>query len=213
MKSIIKKISIIGMAFAFSHAAIAAESLYSSNVQSGLVDTDKDGVIGARDLCPSTPNGSAVDNNGCPAQTTQLLSIELNVLFDSGKAEISPRFYSELQELAAFLQQNPNSTAVIEGHTDDKGSEKLNRELSQKRASAIADVLVDRFRIQPDRVKGIGYGESRPIDSNLTEEGRAQNRRVVAEVYAQKEIVNERWTIFSVDNGNGNTNTALNNIY
>jgi len=211
MKSIIKNISIIGMAFAFSHAAIAAESLYSSNVQPRLADADKDGVIGARDLCPDTPKGSAVDNSGCPAQTTQLLTIELNILFDSGKSDISPRFYSELQELATFLKEHPNSTAVIEGHTDDKGSEKLNRELSQKRATAIADVLVDRFRVQPDRVKGIGYGESRPIDSNLTEEGRAQNRRVVAEVYAQQKIMNERWTIFSVDGSN--TNTALNNKY
>lgn len=202
--------SIIGMVLAFSHITIAAESLYSSNVQSGLADTDRDGVIAARDLCPDTPSGSAVDNNGCPNQTTKLLSVQLNVLFNSGKADISPRFYPELEKLASFLQDHPNSTVVIEGHTDDKGSEDLNRELSQKRATAIADVLVDRFRIKPNRVKGIGYGEARPIDSNATEEGRAQNRRVVAEVYAQQQIVNERWTIFSVDS---NSNTALNKKY
>ncbi|MEP0072111.1 MAG: OmpA family protein [Marinomonas sp.] len=205
--STITKVIIFGILFAFSHLA-SAESLYASKVQPRLSDEDRDGVIAARDLCPDTPTGSAVDNNGCPSQTTKLLSVELNILFDSGKADIHPRFYSELKDLASFLRSHPNSTVIIEGHTDDRGSEELNKTLSQKRATAIADVLVDSFRIKSERVKGIGYGESRPISSNDTETGREKNRRVVAEVLAEQQFANKRWTIYSVD---ASANTALNN--
>lgn len=206
MKTFIKTISLIGALITMSNFA-SAESLYATNVQTRLADADSDGVIDARDLCPNTPIGSAIDNYGCPNQTTKLLSVELNILFDSGKADIKSRFYSELKDLAKFLQEHPTSTVVIEGHTDSKGSAELNRSLSQKRASAIADVLVDSFRIQPSRVKGVGYGETRPIADNNTAAGREQNRRVVAEVFAKEQLANERWTIYSVDQ---NTSTALN---
>ncbi|MCW8357074.1 MULTISPECIES: OmpA family protein [Marinomonas] len=207
MKTFIKTIGLITALFAYDQS-LAAESLYASNVQSRLADSDKDGVIDARDLCPDTTEGSAVDNYGCPNESTKLLSIELNVLFDSGKSDIKPRFYTELKQLAKFLQDHPTSNVVIEGHTDSKGSAELNRELSQRRATAIADVLVDSFRIKADRVKGIGYGETRPIADNDTETGRKLNRRVVAEVFAKQQFANERWTIYSVDK---NSSTALNN--
>lgn len=209
MKNIIKKISIIGMILTFSHVT-TAESLYSSKVQSRLIDEDRDGVIAARDLCPDTPSGSSVDNNGCSTQVTRHVSIELNILFDSGKSELKPRFYSELKGLVTFLKDNPTSTVVIEGHTDNKGSAKLNETLSQKRATAISDVLIDSFRIKPDRVKGVGYGANRPITDNDTEAGRERNRRVVAEIIAEQKVANERWTIYSVDD---QSSTALNKKY
>jgi len=206
MTSLFKHISIAACLLAFSHFA-TAESLYASNVKARLADADRDGVIDARDLCPDTPIGSAIDNEGCPNQSSKLLSIELNILFDSGKANIKPRFYSELKDLAKFLREHPTSTVVIEGHTDSLGSAESNRALSQKRASAIADVLVDSFRIKADRVKGVGYGETRPIATNETAEGRSQNRRVVAEVFAKQQFANQRWTIYSVDQS---ANTAYN---
>lgn len=207
MKALIKAITLTGSLLVCGQL-VAAESLYASNVQSRLADADRDGVIDARDLCPDTLKGAAVDNDGCPNKVSKLLSVELNVLFDTGKADIKPRFYSELKELAKFLQEHPTSTVVIEGHTDSQGSAELNQELSQQRASSIADVLVDSFRIKADRVKGIGYGATRPIADNETELGRKQNRRVVAEVFAKEQFANERWTIYSVDK---NGSTALNN--
>lgn len=198
---------IISMLFVFQTPVImAAETLYTSDIQTRLSDADKDGVIDARDLCPGTPPSAAIDNNGCSNQVTKLLSVELNILFDSGKAEIKPRFYSELKSLADFLKNNPKSNVIIEGHTDSDGSAELNLDLSQQRASAISNVLIDSFRIEPDRVKGIGYGESRPISENDTAAGRELNRRVVAEVFAQQQFANERWTIYSIDN----ENTAFN---
>lgn len=211
MNAIIKTISIVGVGilFTFSHI-VYAESLYGPKIQSRLADEDRDGVIAARDICPNTPNGSAVDNNGCPSQTTQHVSIELNVLFDSGKSDLKPHFYSELKGLVTFLKNNPASTVVIEGHTDNRGSAELNKVLSQKRATAIADVLIDSFRIKPDRVKGIGYGANRPITDNDTSSGREKNRRVVAEINAEQKSANKRWTIYSVDS---NSSTALNSKF
>ncbi len=206
MKIIINTISLAATLFALSNS-VAAENLYGSNVQPRLTDSDRDGVIEARDLCPDTPRGAAVDNYGCSTQTTTLLSLELNVLFDSGKSDVKPVFYSELKKLASFLQAHPNSSVIIEGHTDNKGSAQFNQALSQKRATAISDVLIDNFRIDANRVKGIGYGETRPINTNETELGREKNRRVVAEVVAEQQLENKRWTIYSVDQS---SNTALN---
>ncbi|MDP5056576.1 MAG: OmpA family protein, partial [Marinomonas hwangdonensis] len=71
-----KHISIAALLFAYSHFAVA-ESLYASNVQTRLADADRDGVIDARDLCPNTSQGAAVDNDGCPNKNTKLLSVEL----------------------------------------------------------------------------------------------------------------------------------------
>ncbi|MEO9653441.1 OmpA family protein [Marinomonas sp.] len=197
MTTLLKTISLMSI-FTFCSLAFA-ESLYSNNPQTRLVDSDRDGVIDARDRCPNTKVGARVDNVGCTAVTEKLFTVQLNVLFDSGKTIVKPRFYSELKELANFLNKNPSASVVIEGHTDNVGSEEINKSLSQQRANAIADVLVDNFRIRQYRVKGIGFGETRPIESNDTEVGREKNRRVVAEVFAKEQQVQERWTIYSVD--------------
>ncbi|ADZ90891.1 OmpA family protein [Marinomonas mediterranea] len=185
-------------------AAVSAESLYNPNIASRLADGDRDGVIDARDHCANTPAGSRVDNVGCSAESSKLLSVELNILFDSGKDIVKPRYYSEVKKLADFMRKNPQSSIVIEGHTDDVGSEELNLGLSQRRASAIASVLTDSFMVRKSRVKGVGYGETRPIATNDTATGREQNRRVVAEIFARQTADVKRWTIYSVDQ-----NTAL----
>ena len=101
MKTIIKAISLIGILFSFDNLVLA-ESLYSESLQARLIDIDKDGVISARDVCPDTPLGAAVDNNGCPTDDSTTLIFELNVLFDSGKSIVKPIFYSELKELASW---------------------------------------------------------------------------------------------------------------
>ncbi|MBJ7537595.1 OmpA family protein [Marinomonas transparens] len=205
MNFIIKSISLCAALLLISMTA-TAESLYASNIQSRLADTDKDGVIDARDLCSDTKPGAAVNHKGCPDESTKLLSVELNILFDTGKAEVKSSFYPEVRKLAVLLKEHPNSSAVIEGHTDDRGSVAANRLLSQKRATAIKDILVDSFRIKANRIKSIGYGEARPIASNDTSEGRKTNRRVVADVFAQSVTEKKRWTIYSVDQSR---NTAL----
>lgn len=177
-----------------------ASSIYGERIKRiQLQDDDVDGVINVRDRCPGTPSNSAVDNYGCHKENAKLLSVELKILFDSGKYVVKPQFFSEVKKLADFMQKNAGSTVIIEGHTDDVGSEALNQELSQNRASAIAKVLIDSFRIEASRVEAIGYGESRPLTSNDTPEGRTLNRRVVAEIFAKTTVQIERWDIYSVD--------------
>ena len=177
-----------------------AESLFGSRItKQQLADDDQDGVINARDNCPNTPPGARVDNDGCHEVTTKLLSVEMNVLFDSGKFDVKPQYFSEVKKVADFLRTQPDSSVVIEGHTDSIGNDEYNLNLSQSRADAIAQVLINNFRIAASRVEAIGYGETRPIDSNDTKEGQARNRRVVAEVFANSVRDVERWTIYSVD--------------
>lgn len=182
---------------------IPAGSLYGNKMtQHHLKDDDKDGVINIRDKCANTPTTAAVDNYGCHKSNSKLLSIELKILFVSSRFEVRPRYYGEVKKLADFMRNNPQSSVVIEGHTDDVGNELLNQTLSQNRAQAIADILITTFRIAKSRVKAIGYGESRPVTSNETSQGQTQNRRVVAEVFAQSTVDIGKWDIYSVDRRN-----------
>ncbi|WP_080376624.1 OmpA family protein [Stenotrophomonas sp. Marseille-Q4652] len=90
---------------------------------------------------------------------------------------------------AQFMREYPLTKVVLEGHTDDRGSEAYNQQLSEKRAAAVAGVLVERFGIDRSRVSSVGYGESSPIVSNDTAENRARNRRVTAKVSANVETI------------------------
>lgn len=177
----------------------SGSSLYGVDMSQKLADADKDGVINVRDMCPNTPMGAKVDNNGCSEKSSKLLSLDLKILFSSGKYDVKPQYYGEIKKLADFLKANPTSSVVIEGHTDDVGNANYNLALSQNRADAIANVLVERFGIPRSRVEGIGYGEEKPIATNDTASGRELNRRVVGEVFARKTAEIERWNIYSVD--------------
>ncbi len=83
------------------------------------------------------------------------------------------------------MNQYPQTTTVVEGHTDSKGSDAYNQKLSERRASAVRDVLVNQYGVDASRVNAAGYGESRPVADNVSDAGRAVNRRVEAEVEAQ----------------------------
>lgn len=112
----------------------------------------------------------------------EVVSIELEVLFDNDKAIVKPQYYKEVEELANFMNKYSNTTAVIEGHTDSNASEEYNQKLSERRANAIKFLLIKNYGIAPDRLNAIGYGELRPRATNATAEGRQLNRRTVAVV-------------------------------
>lgn len=107
------------------------------------------------------------------------IKLELEILFDNDKAIIKPEYHAQIADVARFMQEQPNLTAVIEGHTDDQASDEYNQALSQRRVDAVRLLLVEQYSIEPTRLSAIGYGESRPRVSNETREGRRQNRRVV----------------------------------
>ncbi|MFN8690188.1 MAG: OmpA family protein, partial [Cyclobacteriaceae bacterium] len=103
--------------------------------------------------------------------------------FENGKANILPAMHADLDKLANFLIDHPDVNLRISGHTDSQGKEDVNRTLSQGRADAIKEYLVTQFAIDGNRIEAIGYGSSKPIVAEVTEEDRQLNRRVEFEIY------------------------------
>lgn len=102
--------------------------------------------------------------------------------FENGKADILPEMHVDLDKLANFLIDHPQLNLKISGHTDSAGKEESNLKLSQARADAIKKYLVDEFKVDAERVTAIGYGSSRPISQELSDEHKQLNRRVEFEI-------------------------------
>lgn len=100
-----------------------------------------------------------------------------DILFAVDSATLQPTLVADLGDLARNLQRYPNTTVQVVGHTDNTGSAAYNQDLSQRRANAVANVLVSSG-VSSGRIAAIGRGEDQPVASNLTPDGRAQNRRV-----------------------------------
>ncbi len=98
--------------------------------------------------------------------------------FNVGQAVIEPRFFSLLTKVQNSLKKFPNSSIVIEGHTDSRGSAENNRRLSEERANAVKQYLIANMGLSQEVIQAVGYGKSRPIESNETKAGRAKNRRI-----------------------------------
>ncbi|SEI47157.1 OmpA-OmpF porin, OOP family [Azotobacter beijerinckii] len=147
-------------------------------------DVDSDGVCDNVDRCPDTPANTTVDAEGCTA-VAEVVRVELDVKFDFDKSKVKEESYADIKNLADFMNQYPQTTTTVEGHTDSVGPDAYNKKLSERRANAVRDVLVNQYGVSGSRVDSVGYGESRPVADNATESGRAINRRVEAEVEAQ----------------------------
>lgn len=133
----------------------------------GPLDSDGDGVVDSRDRCPNTPRGVKVNADGC---------WELSgIYFDSGQAAIKNP--GVLDEALAILKTNPTLTGEVQGHTDSTAAAEYNQRLSEARARAVRDYFIKQG-IGPGRIRAVGFGETRPVASNDTLEGRALNRRV-----------------------------------
>jgi len=98
--------------------------------------------------------------------------------FENGKADILPSMHQDLDKLANFLIDHPKFTLNISGHTDSQGKEEANLRLSQARADAIRAYLIYQFKIDPDRINAHGYGSSKPIVEENSDDSRKLNRRV-----------------------------------
>ncbi len=119
------------------------------------------------------------------AEPAEPVRVELDVKFDFDKTAVKDESQGDIKALADFMSQYPQTTTVVEGHTDSVGTDAYNQGLSERRANAVRDVLVNQYGLSPDRVNAAGYGESRPVADNATSDGRAINRRVEAEVEAR----------------------------
>lgn len=108
-----------------------------------------------------------------------LLAITLkgDVSFDLDSDVVRPGLYNELDRIAQIMIKYPQTSILVEGHTDSTGSEAYNQQLSERRANSVKNLLVQRG-VQAYRINILGYGESRPVATNATPEGRQMNRRV-----------------------------------
>lgn len=156
------------------------------------LDSDGDGVYDYEDKCPGTSMKVKVDAQGCPVILKDDVSIELKVNFDSNSDVVKAEYLPEVRRVADFLEQYVNTAVVIEGHTDTSGAADYNKQLSQRRADAVARVLVEQFGVDATRVRSVGFGEENPVADESTPAGRVANRRVVAEISAQVEKPVER---------------------
>jgi len=164
-----------------------------------LRDLDRDGVIEARENCDDTLLGSTIDNVGCGKNMPVNQSMQLDIKFENNSAVIPAGGYSQIQNVANFLGQYPNTEVIIEGHTSKVGSAELNQKLSEQRAAALAAALVNEFNIEQVRVSTVGYGFSRPKDNSESDEAHAINRRIVAELSGDRQVSDMIWTIYTVD--------------
>ncbi|NND68363.1 MAG: OmpA family protein [Halioglobus sp.] len=151
------------------------------------MDSDGDGVGDGQDRCPNTPPGTRVDLDGCELPVVQVASVKLMVNFATDSTVVGPQYFADLTELAEFLGRFQDLEVDVEGHTDSVGAESYNQGLSQRRAQAVVDLLVNEHGIARERLQAKGYGETRPVASNDTPEGRAQNRRVMATLEVEYE--------------------------
>lgn len=149
-------------------------------------DRDGDGIPDRDDYCPAEA-GSA-DNCGCPPDPLMYVDEQNNMIrnqkiyFDFDKSDVKPVSYGLLNTIADTLDARPDIKHVdIIGHTDSVGTDEYNQKLSERRANAVRDYLIEQG-VSPDRLTAIGKGESDPIDTNDTVEGRSRNRRVQFEI-------------------------------
>lgn len=108
-----------------------------------------------------------------------------NVVFEGGSSDIKPSMHGDLAKLGIFLNDNPSIKLRISGHTDSEGNADNNKRLSQDRADAIKKYLVDTRRISEDRIQAIGYGSTKPLVEEKTEEDKQTNRRVEFELVSE----------------------------
>ncbi len=153
----------------------------ASNGGCPVLDADKDGVPDLQDDCPTVAGPAS--NKGCPEVTPEVvenLKIQArSVYFNSGKSTFKTgdaKTIASLDAIKEILKNYPNAKWSIEGHTDSTGSDKLNQKLSEDRANAIKTVLIENG-IKAENLSSVGYGETKPVASNKTKEGRAENRR------------------------------------
>jgi len=138
----------------------------------------------------------AEEISSIPGAEVKRVGEGINVTFDSGvlfgydKSELTQEAVTKLNELSGILNKYPDTYVLVEGHTDSKGSETYNMDLSKRRAKAVAAYLREN-NVMESRIRTAAYGESQPKFNNDSEENMAKNRRVEFAIYANEKLINE----------------------
>lgn len=158
----------------------------------GCPDKDGDGIPDRNDACPE--QYGKPENQGCPLakETMDIIKkISENTYFETNKAELKKSCIPSLDSLATILKQNPEVAIRIEGHTDNVGSSENNLKLSKERAASVRAFLISKG-IDPGRITSEGFGDTRPLMSNDTEEGKSKNRRVEVHTSIKEKVEVEK---------------------
>jgi len=178
----------LGMSYVFGGASTpeptAAPAPAVEAPVAAFNDADKDGVADEQDQCANTPITDKVDEVGCSIFTEKSVTIRLDAQFDNNSAEIKAEYKADIERLAEFLKRYPNTDVEIGGHASNVGSAPYNLKLSQRRADAVAAVLVNEHGIDSSRVKAVGYGITKPLASGNSAEAHKMNRRIEGVVTA-----------------------------
>ena len=154
----------------------AYQTFWSCNTKKAI-EMAKDAANKANALCPAKPEPKTAAAEVKPAPKVVDRFI-LTINFGFNESSVTKSDAEQLRKALEFIKKYPGAKIKLEGHTDSIGSEKYNQRLSEKRAEATKQYLVKQGRIEDSRISTSGYGESKPIASNRTKAGRAQNRRV-----------------------------------
>jgi len=141
--------------------------------QSKWSDDDKDGVANIADKCPESVEALVVNRHGCSLFSGTLEGVD----FETNELVLNETAYPTLDELASGLIEYPETIVGVHAHTDNRGKARLNLELSKLRVMKVVEYLVDKG-VAGRQLKPYGYGESRPLVSNATADGRLRNRRI-----------------------------------
>jgi OOP family OmpA-OmpF porin len=158
-------------------------STLENTVNQLSADADGDGVADRFDKCPGTPAGTVVDGSGCPivhpeaSAMMPTASAGSTIQFEFDSSVLKTSAYPVLDAMSSDLRANSGSKAALEGHASAEGTDSYNMNLSRDRANSVKTYLVNSG-VDANRLSVKPYGESRPVASNETEEGRVQNRRV-----------------------------------
>ena len=141
----------------------------------GCPDSDGDGIRDIDDMCPATKG--IAKYKGCPKMDDALLEAKKGVFFETASSKLTKSSFVVLNKLVEVMKSNPEAKLSINGHTDNTGDHDFNVKLSQERAAAVKSYLVSKG-ISADRMETNGFGPDKPMDTNDTPAGRANNRRV-----------------------------------
>ncbi|UVW35940.1 OmpA family protein [SAR92 clade bacterium H455] len=188
----------VGMGTRFSHGLEFRADLR------GMLGHDEDGedmgvqfslnkVFGSKSVAPAPAPAAApvvaqaipepeVEAEPEPEPEVRTITVRLNVEFEVNKDTVLAVYGDQLEAIAAAMKAHDDIDLVLEGHSDSRGADQYNLSLSDRRAKAVKAKLVEVYGIPAARISAVGYGETKPIASNETEEGRARNRRVVGEM-------------------------------
>ena len=137
------------------------------------VDSDGDGVPDHLDQCPGTAHGTVVYTDGCAMVIVSLQGVP----FATASAKLTSEAKSILDGALTVINANSSAQLTVDGYTDSRGSDSYNLDLSQRRSQSVVDYLVSKG-VSASRLNPVGHGESSPVASNDTRDGRRLNRRV-----------------------------------